>query len=51
MPTLALHTIALIGKIGDPNVATGTGAVAIGADNTATGDGAVAIGNMTVAGD
>mgnify|MGYP005995593679 FL=1 len=35
--------------IGDPNVATGTGAVALGADNTATGTGAVAIGNLNSA--
>jgi trimeric autotransporter adhesin len=35
--------------IGDPNVATGRGAVAIGADNTATGEGAVALGADSVA--
>ncbi len=35
--------------IGDPNTATGTGAVAVGANNTATGNGAVAIGNNTTA--
>jgi autotransporter adhesin len=35
--------------LGDPNVATGTGAVAIGANNTAMGDGSVAVGNISSA--
>jgi hypothetical protein len=35
--------------IGDPNVATGIGAVAIGANNSAIGTGAVALGNASSA--
>jgi trimeric autotransporter adhesin len=35
--------------IGDPNSASGTGAVAVGANNTATGAGALAIGNLNMA--
>jgi trimeric autotransporter adhesin len=35
--------------IGDPNRASGTGAVAVGANNSATGAGALAIGNLNMA--
>jgi len=35
--------------IGDPNLASGTGAVAMGANNTATGQGAVALGDSATA--